>query len=428
MGVAAGVSAAQLGAGYGLKIVAWLPEEHEASRVTWLASLAWVVWIAATSTVVGALVASWLGQRGDAVERSGLTVALWRISLALSAGVGALATAPLAAIPARLPRSDNFAPEWTVAGYAVVGVVIGLLVAVAVLSARAITANVVASMVYLWLLAIVTVVNDLRHGAVQPLARLALWEFSQGPIVRDYYVPGVLVLVLVPFVIGIFASLRAGLRGDGRVGVAISGAVGPLIVAAAYLLAAPRFVGGDSIDRPLWSAYLFAPYAVIMGLAGSVLAAALGDRTQPGPLLWWRRRPVGAGPGAVSGAESDLDHTGGDHADEDGDGHRTDADDLDDWPAAVRNAGATSTDTTRTSALADPDRELADDAYAPPRAYRRKDSDLKAYATDDLDPPTTEATPTAPVKATGRAKAKPPVWPTGPTGSPGEEPEVSPRN
>jgi len=227
IGIAAGAGAAQLGAGYGLGIVAWLPEEHEVSRVTWLASLAWVVWIAASSTVVGAIAAGWLHQRSAATaERTGFTVVLWRISLALSAAVGALVTAPLAAVPARtVTRADNFAPEWTVAGYAVVGVVIGLLMAIAVLSARAISANLIVTMSYLWLLAIGTVVNDLRQGAEQPLARLAIWEFSDGPIVRDYYVPGVLVLVLVPFLVGVLAALRAGLRGDGRVGVAVSGAI-----------------------------------------------------------------------------------------------------------------------------------------------------------------------------------------------------------
>jgi len=118
-------------------------------------------------------------------------------------------------------------------------VVIGLLMAVAVLSARAISANIIATMSYLWLLAIGTVVDDLRQGVSQPLARLAIWEFSDGPFVRDYYVPAVLVLVLVPFLLGVLSALRAGLRGDGRVGVAVSGAMGPLLVATAYLLAAP---------------------------------------------------------------------------------------------------------------------------------------------------------------------------------------------
>jgi hypothetical protein len=73
--------------------------------------------------------------------------------------------------------------------------------------------------------------------------------------------------------IGVLAAVPAGRRGDNRVGVAVSGAVGPLVVAAAYFLAAPRLVGVRA-DEQL-SAYLIAPYAVIAGLAGSVLLSGL---------------------------------------------------------------------------------------------------------------------------------------------------------
>jgi hypothetical protein len=57
------------------------------------------------------------------------------------------------------------------------------------------------------------------------------------------------------------------------VGIALSGAIGPLMVAAAYLLTAPRLVGVRANAQI--SAYLTAPYAVIAGLAGSVLVVVL---------------------------------------------------------------------------------------------------------------------------------------------------------
>ena len=63
-------------------------------------------------------------------------------------------------------RQDNFAPQVTAAGYAVVGVVVGLLIAVAALNARAVAANVMASTAYLWALAIVAVLG------AYPLRRL----------------------------------------------------------------------------------------------------------------------------------------------------------------------------------------------------------------------------------------------------------------
>jgi hypothetical protein len=55
--------------------------------------------------------------------------------------------------------------------------------------------------------------------------------------------------------------------------VAVSGAFGPLVVASAYFLATPKLVGAQA-DEQL-SAFLVAPYAVIAGLAGSVLLAAI---------------------------------------------------------------------------------------------------------------------------------------------------------
>ena len=55
--VAAGTAAAQLGVVYGLGIMAWNASTDPAGESAWLASLAWTTWIAATSTVLGAVVA-----------------------------------------------------------------------------------------------------------------------------------------------------------------------------------------------------------------------------------------------------------------------------------------------------------------------------------------------------------------------------------
>ena len=44
---------------------------------------------------------------------------------------------------------------------------------------------------YLWVLAVVAVIDSLRQGDEPVLAQLAIWEFNGGPQVRGYYVPGV---------------------------------------------------------------------------------------------------------------------------------------------------------------------------------------------------------------------------------------------
>jgi hypothetical protein len=81
--------------------------------------------------------------------------------------------------------------------------------------------------------------------------------------------------------IGGLAAFPAAGRGAGRIGVAISGAVGPLLVAVAYVMAAPA--QGEAPTEQM-SAFYTAPYMVIAGLAGSVLVAAVGSvphRGQP---------------------------------------------------------------------------------------------------------------------------------------------------
>src|SRR5258705_13790046 len=64
VGVAAGSAAAQLGVGYGLGVLLWTPDLDVVGQSTWLASLAWTTWIAATSTILGAVVADRLSAGG----------------------------------------------------------------------------------------------------------------------------------------------------------------------------------------------------------------------------------------------------------------------------------------------------------------------------------------------------------------------------
>src|SRR5918995_2638143 len=125
IGVAAGAGAAQLGLGYGLGIIVWLPAADRAGETAWAASLAWAAWIAATSTVAGAIGAQRLGaaQRAADADDDALdtdvpdtTTALWRLSLAVASAVGALVTVALIAVPARAAeRADTFSPQ-TIAG------------------------------------------------------------------------------------------------------------------------------------------------------------------------------------------------------------------------------------------------------------------------------------------------------------------------
>jgi hypothetical protein len=438
VGVAAGAGAAQLGVGYGLGIVTWQPADAAGGRVPWLASLAWVVWIAASSAGLGSVIAHALANRGGPDGPDGFLLAAWRATLVLAATIGALVVVPLVAVPARAAETpQNFAPEWTAAGYAVLGVIVGLIVAVAALTARAIAANLVISVGYLWLLAVVAVVDSLRQGDERMLAQLAIWEFNGGPHVRGYYLPGVLLMLIAAAVIGFGAAWRAGRRGDSRVGVAMSGATGPLLVAAAYLLAAPQFAGEDNVDISQWSASMFAPYAVLAGLAGSVLVAAIG------PPLTEAEKAERAERAAERRAAREADREAKRRAAEEAKRAAEEAkraaeagepkalpvperradDDLADWPSTLERAPSTVSTAKGTAAVRDPDDDLDEDAYAPARAYRsgsRDGGDAKAYASDTVEPE--ESTPAggSDRPAVGRAEAKTPLWPNN---NDGEDPK-----
>jgi hypothetical protein len=288
VGVAAGTAAAQLGFGYGLGIMAWTPATDAAGESAWLASLAWTTWIAATSTVAGAVVADRLsaGDPGAAPPRrrvqpdgtpppGAVATTAWRLVIALTAAVGGLLTVALVAVPARAAhRPDTYAPQMIAGGYAIVGVAVGVFVAIAALSSRAITTNVTLTTAYLWLLAVASVIFGFAQHRGLSTAQLGIWRFGDGHFLRQTFsLPGAALMMGAALVIGVLAAWPASRRGDNRVGVAISGALGPILVAAAYFLAAPKLLGVQP-DEQL-SAYLIAPYAVIAGLAGSVLLVML---------------------------------------------------------------------------------------------------------------------------------------------------------
>jgi hypothetical protein len=269
-GAAAGTGAAQLGLGYGLGVIVW-PVVATPDDSAWLGSLGWATWITASATVFGAVIASRLG--GGLPTRSG---GPWRLALATSAAIGALVVVALIALPARSAvRVDTFSPQVIAGGYALLGLVLGLIVAYWAVTCRPVAANLIGTAVWLWALAIAAIVVELtlhRSSATY----LTSWQFAEavdGVRYGTIYWPSGLLTLAAAFLVGIITASPAARRGDLGVGAATSGAAGPLLVAVAFLALAPRLTGSVG---PLESAYLLAPYAVLAGLAGSVLAVSIG--------------------------------------------------------------------------------------------------------------------------------------------------------
>lgn len=277
-GVAAAAGAAQLGIGYGLGVFSWVPTVDAADDAAWLASLAWTVWISALSVVLGAVVADRVGS--STVQSSTAGRALRRAALAVAAALGGLVVVALTAVPARVAdRADTFAPHLLVGGYAIAGVLLGLFVAVAALVARSVAANVLATGGWLWLLAVTAAVDGIAAGREPGVLQLGVWPVTaDGPWFRSLYLPGAAIAALSALMIGFLAALPAVRRRDGQAGAVLSGAAGPALVAVAYLLAAPRLTG--ALPEQL-SAHLVAPYAVVTGLVGAVLALVLAAPRNP---------------------------------------------------------------------------------------------------------------------------------------------------
>jgi hypothetical protein len=271
-------------------------------------------------------------------------------------------------VPAReAARADTFTPQTIAAGYAAIGVIVGLLVALWAVASRAVAANVIATASWLWLLAVIAVIDGVATGRGLASAQLGVWQITSDADrfwFRNIYLPGAALTLGSALVIGALAAWPAAKRLDGRVGTAVSGGVGPLLVAAAYFLAAPTLVG---IRAEQLSAHLLAPYAVIAGLAGSVLVTAICQRRESRQkeelaLLQWPDEPK---PEPESAPEPEREP-------------ETDADRV---PVPAQTAAG----------------DLEDDAYAPARAY----------VSDSA--PATE--PAAAEPARGQASVATPLWP-----------------
>ncbi|WP_027661619.1 hypothetical protein [Salinispora fenicalii] len=320
LGTAAGAGAAALGFGYGLGIINWAPPPDKSVAVTaWTASLIWAIWIAATSTVAGAVCAQRLRRRGpverqptsdhgqlsgadsttdrpsgpDAAAPATRTTAerskaepdrsdgaLGKLALAGAAGIGALITVLLTAVPARVAVVPGVAaPREVAAGYAALGVLVGVALAVWALHSRAAATNVIATVGWLWLLAVVAVVDGVIAGRGLNTAQLGIWQLSVGGSelwLRDwFYWPGALLSLGSALLIGVLVARGTARHPDTRIGATASGAAGPLLVAIAYLLAVPELA---DLAPGQASAHLIAPYAVIIGFGSSSLVAALGQR------------------------------------------------------------------------------------------------------------------------------------------------------
>src|SRR5690606_18823175 len=237
---------------------------------------------------------------------------LWRITLAVAGAIGALVTVVLVAVPARESVAAGFsAPQAEAAGYALLGVLGGAVIAVAVLAARTAATNLIATAAWLWLLAAASVTEHLLNGRDWDRVPLGFWDLDlDQPMFRSIQVIDAAICLGSALLVGLIAALPAARRHDHPAGVVVSGVTGPLVLSLAYLLAQPDLTTATATDL---SRNVIVPYAVVTGLAGSLLASTFGawrDRVPAGtpaqgPVVPAPRTPdTGTGPATGSGGSA----------------------------------------------------------------------------------------------------------------------------
>ena len=104
---------------------------------------------------------------------------------------------------------------------------------------------------WIWALALTAGISAAAaNSSGTSTAPLAIWRFGAAHFVRSTFSwPGAVLMMGAAFAIGALAAWPAQLRGENRVAVAVSGASGPLVVAAAYFLATPKLVGAQADEQ-----------------------------------------------------------------------------------------------------------------------------------------------------------------------------------
>jgi hypothetical protein len=244
--------AGQLGVGYGLGIVHWGAPFR--SGAAWHWQLTWLAFMGAVAVLTGAR------SGAEAARRLGLPGNIGvRLAVTFAALVGAAIMLPLVLHPAHgadVPEPGNPALIATIA--TVAGLLVGFAASIATLYVPAVSGNLLSTVVWLWLAGLISAVWTIGAGNAWATARPGLLPLSNG------WLP--ILLLGVPALLAFAVGGVARLGALPPVATAVSGACGPALVAAAYLIGAP---GGGAQT----SAYRYALLSVAVGGAVSATTA-----------------------------------------------------------------------------------------------------------------------------------------------------------
>ncbi|MFK3981205.1 hypothetical protein ACI2K4_12595 [Micromonospora sp. NPDC050397] len=408
LGVGVLAGAGQLGFAYGFGIVRFARTFDSTTASHWTAQLTWVSWFTMVAGVVGAVIADRLARRYDYRP----TVAT-RAALAGAAALGAGAVAPLSMQPARAAEVASVDPVLATGLVATLGAVVGLVAALAALNWSPISWNIALLTGGIWLLALISVMPSLGPTDPLPAVRLGVPDpawLGAGTTQRL----AVVTMAALALVAGAISGAVARFRKHPTSVVASTGAVGPALLALAYLSAGT----GGSADKYQAAPYWGALVAVGAGALGSVLAAVMrwpltAETARPTPLEPTEilRRVHEEQPVRDSGpAETTTAPPPGVRADRPTDAwatHPTEtwtapaasgtADDQPVIPTSIPGQRRPSEQTTRPTSPAAPttSADIGTPSVNPPKA-----APPSATAQPPATSPTTETPPTSPVRST----------------------------
>jgi hypothetical protein len=273
LGAGALAGASQLGLAYGLGIIRLTRVIDVTARDQWVAQLAWVVWIAMTSAVVGAMIGRLLLPRNAGAGT--------RLVASVAAAVGGALVVPLTMQPARTAQIDGVRPVFIIGVCAGLGAAVGIVAAYAALSRAVARWNLTAVGLAVWVIAIVSVVPSLAPSDPLPAVRLGVIDagfLSTSAAQRT----ALFTMPLLALISGIAVGLAARRRAMSMLEVALAGLAGPALLTLAYLVAGPGAGSQRYQVVPYWAAMT----AAGAGVLGSVLVAVVS------------RGPAGRGDGS----------------------------------------------------------------------------------------------------------------------------------
>ncbi len=266
LGVSVLTGAGQLGIAYGLGIMRLDGAFTDGAVNRWPAQLAWVGWFAAVAAVAGAVGAERFARPDGTPDGTNE-----QLSVAGAAALGALVVAPLCMQPARATElGGTVDPAWAVGICAILGAVLGAGAAIVVLLKPPFGWNIALTAAVVWLFALLSVAPTVSSTGPLVTVRLGVLE----PSWLDADTAERLAMLLLPLVALLAGAAVGGLarrRGHLPLVGGAAGAVGPGLLAFAYLTAGP----GSAADRYQLTPYYGALIAVAAGVLGSAATTVL---------------------------------------------------------------------------------------------------------------------------------------------------------